>query len=77
MNMPSEPGRGSATEPTTEPLLGGCTKCGQRFPVYADADGNPIWTHICPKTTNDRIDELTTLVKGLAEKLNNPEVAEQ
>src|SRR4051812_4392488 len=43
----------------------GCQKCGQQFNLPLDEQGEPIWTHVCPKTTDERIDELTGLVKKL------------
>lgn len=33
-----------------------------------DGAGNAVWTHVCPKTTDERIEELTALVKDLASK---------
>lgn len=51
-------------------LEGGCTRCGGKFYLPLDEDGNPIWTHTCPKTIDEKIDELNQLVRELKEENN-------
>lgn len=50
-----------------EPVIAGCTKCGQQFYLPVDKAGVPQWVHRCPKTTDERIEELTAEVSKLTQ----------
>lgn len=49
----------------TDILEAGCNRCGQRFYLPLDEEGEPIWTHTCPQTLDEKIDELKKLVEEL------------